>query len=88
MRAESKPISASPFQILQNAGASSDGRGGLGSVDLDLIRGKDDPTTYFSDGVRKIDFVLVFEEKQSGAAGLSGDEEDEEVLLQAAASNR
>ena len=24
--------------------------------------GKEDPTTFFNDGVRKIDFVLVFEE--------------------------
>ena len=37
--------------------------GGISSVDLDLIRGKDDPTTYFEDGIRKIDFILVFEEK-------------------------
>jgi len=36
--------------------------GGVG-VNLDFCgAGKEDPTTFFNDGVRKIDFVLVFEE--------------------------
>lgn len=46
-------------------------------VDLDLITGGlGDPTTYMRDGVRKIDFVLVFEEKLS-AAGVSEQEQAE-----------
>jgi hypothetical protein len=33
---------------------------GASGVNLDVCRGgKEDPTTFFKDGVRKIDFVLV-----------------------------
>ena len=29
---------------------------------LEICRGKDDPTTFFKDQKRKVDFVLVYEE--------------------------
>ena len=46
------------FDNLQVLGSN----GGVG-VNLDFCgAGKEDPTTFFNDGVRKIDFVLVFEE--------------------------
>ena len=32
------------------------------AVNLDVCVGKEDPTTFFNDGFRKIDFVLVVEE--------------------------
>lgn len=44
------------FQVLP-AGVKND----MG-VNLDMVRPKDDPTTYFNDGLRKIDFILVYEE--------------------------
>lgn len=34
-------------------------------VNLDVCFGKEDPTTFFNDGIRKIDFVLVVEENVS-----------------------
>ena len=54
------------LQVLDHS--SGAGGGGLG-VNLDICVGKEDPTTFFNDGVRKIDFVLVFEEtlKADGA---------------------
>ncbi|XP_059085679.1 anoctamin-7-like isoform X3 [Tigriopus californicus] len=45
------------LRIVQNATGLRYG------VDLDLIGGRDDITTYFSDEQRKIDFVLVYEER-------------------------
>ena len=33
--------------------------------------GQEDPTTFFNDGVRKIDFVLVFEETGQVTVGLA-----------------
>ena len=30
---------------------------------MDILRPKDDMTTYFNDGMRKIDFVLVYEDQ-------------------------
>lgn len=42
------------FQVVH-----ADGHDGQG-VNLDICRGgKEDPTTFFRDGVRKIDFVMV-----------------------------
>lgn len=41
------------------------------AVHLDLCRSSegDDPTTYFKDGVKKIDFILVYEDRNSGGGG-------------------
>lgn len=44
-------------------------------VNLDLIHGHDDQTTFFADGVRKIDFVLVYEERIGSDVGLAMVEE-------------
>ena len=43
-------------------------------VNLDLVKPKDDPTTYFNDGLRKIDFVLVYEETSKDAMEFAADE--------------
>ena len=43
-------------QVLQTQGGRGHG------VNLDVCLGKEDPTTFFNDGIRKIDFVLVVEE--------------------------
>ena len=41
-------------------------------VNLDVCFGKEDPTTFFNDGVRKIDFVLVVEENVKDFAESDG----------------
>ena len=44
------------FQVVHSDGQTN----GASGVNLDICRGgKEDPTTFFRDGVRKIDFVLV-----------------------------
>ena len=43
-------------------GDAPEGSAQQGGVNLDVVRNDDDPTTFFRDGVRKIDFVLVYEE--------------------------
>ena len=49
------------FQVLQT-------HTGHEGVNLDGCIGKEDPTTFFNDGMRRIDFVLVFEETVKDAA--------------------
>ena len=41
-------------------------------VNLDVCFGKEDPTTFFNDGIRKIDFVLVVEENVKDFAESDG----------------
>ena len=52
-------------KILEHAASGNGGGPTKGAVNLDLINpgGRDDATTYFKDGVRKIDFVMVYEER-------------------------
>lgn len=58
------------FQLLQGAESGAD---------LDLV-GAVDPTTYLTDGKRKIDFVLVYEEKTGSGGGLTAAEEVEGII--------
>jgi hypothetical protein len=54
------------FQVLHNKHGQDHG------VNLDVCFGKDDPTTFFNDGVRKIDFILVVEESVKDFAESDG----------------
>ena len=55
------------FLFFSHKVLSGDPLGGVGGgVNLDICVGKEDPTTFFNDGARKIDFVLVFEETKDG----------------------
>ena len=49
--------------MIQNAGNGVSGPSNAVNLDLITPAGKDDPTTFFSDGKRKIDFVMVYEER-------------------------
>ena len=53
-------------QVLQTQGGQGYG------VNLDVCLGKEDPTTFFNDGIRKIDFVLVVEENVKNCAESDG----------------
>ena len=52
-------------------------------VNLDLVKPKDDPTTYFNDGLRKIDFVLVYEETSKDAMDFADEMADNTVAIDA-----
>lgn len=41
-------------------------------MNLDVCFGKEDPTTFLNDGIRKIDFVLVVEENAKDFAESDG----------------
>ena len=47
-------------QVVHTDHGPNNGASGGGGVNLDICRGgKEDPTTFFRDGIRKIDFVMV-----------------------------
>lgn len=54
------------FQVLHTNKGQDHG------VNLDVCFGKEDPTTFLNDGVRKIDFVLVVEENAKDFAESDG----------------
>ena len=54
------------FQVLHTKQGQDHG------VNLDVCFGKEDPTTFLNDGVRKIDFVLVVEENAKDFAESDG----------------
>ena len=54
------------FQVLHSNKGQDHG------VNLDVCFGKEDPTTFLNDGIRKIDFVLVVEENAKDFAESDG----------------
>lgn len=74
-------LSNTIFQVLP-AGVKND----LG-VNLDLVKAIDDPTTFFNDGIRKIDFVLVYEESAKDTMDFPEDIVDNTMAIDAEFDN-